>query len=193
MPRQYTPKVERTCHYCGGKFLVQPNQTKRGRGKYCCREHANLAKRISLDERFWPKVRKTEGCWIWEGIRTTSGYGLSSINGQTIVAHRISYMLRHGPIPDNMLVCHHCDNPLCVRPDHLFLGTPADNMMDKVHKGRQSRGMTSGRTHLTDDMIREIRASKETHGQAAKRFGVSASAIYRIRKRETWAHVEDTC
>lgn len=91
-----------------------------------------------VEERFWAKVVKTEGCWKWTAKRDRNGYGRFSPNGQysQTVAHRFSWELHNGPIPEGMLVCHHCDNPECTNPSHLFLGTPQDNMDDKVRKGR---------------------------------------------------------
>jgi hypothetical protein len=82
--------------------------------------------------RFWPKVRKDRGCWVWTGATTTTGYG--RLSGQP--AHRLSWEIHHGPIPAGLFVCHRCDNPGCVRPDHLFLGTHEANMADMVAKGR---------------------------------------------------------
>jgi len=95
------------------------------------------SKRRPLAERFWEKVEKTDGCWLWTSTLNTWGYGQFQI-GRTkqYRAHRIAYELTYGPIPAGMHVCHHCDNPRCVRPDHLFLGTHLDNMRDRQAKGR---------------------------------------------------------
>lgn len=95
--------------------------------------------------RFWTKVQKTDdGCWLWTAYRDMRGYGTIKINGKGKRAHRVSWEIHFGVIPLGMCVCHRCDNPSCVRLDHLFLGTSAENTADSVAKGRQARGDRSG-------------------------------------------------
>lgn len=96
--------------------------------------------RPSLPERFWSKVQKTDGCWLWQGATTGAGYGGFNIKGDLIGAHRVAYELTFGPIPDGLLVCHTCDVRHCVNPAHLFLGTHTDNMQDCKTKGRTMVG-----------------------------------------------------
>lgn len=98
----------------------------------------------SLEERFWSKVEKGDGCWEWAACKNSTGYGRFRVNGHTEFAHRVSWTLAHGPIPDGLFVCHHCDNPSCVRSDHLFIGSHKDNLRDAVKKGRTATGDRNG-------------------------------------------------
>lgn len=92
----------------------------------------------NVPNRFWAKVRKTRGCWIWTGATVRGGYGFFWDGKRNGVAHRYSYRLKYGPIPKGKIACHKCDNPKCVNPDHLFIGTYQDNELDKYAKGRDN-------------------------------------------------------
>lgn len=98
-----------------------------------------------------------DACHPWTAGRTGSGYGAVKIGGRQVGSHRAAWVTAHGPIPPGMVVCHRCDNRLCCNIRHLFLGTPRDNMLDKVVKGRQARGSGNGRSVLTEDDVRYIR------------------------------------
>ena len=99
--------------------------------------------RKTLEQRFWEKVDKRgdDECWEWTGAKTRpNAYGYFRVSGSLAVAHRVSYELAYGGIPEDKQICHTCDNPACVNPSHLFVGTHTDNMQDKVAKGRNARG-----------------------------------------------------
>lgn len=149
------------------------------------------------EERFWEKVRKSESCWEWTAQLKQDGYGYFRVHSSLqMLAHRYSWTLSNGPIPKGMLVCHHCDNPKCVRAEHLFLGSNNDNYQDSARKGRRVyvRGERIATSKLTADDVVKIRAKRDA-GQSgpsiAREFGVSHVAVYKISKREFWAHVGD--
>lgn len=159
--------------------------------------------------RFWLRVDKSgpNGCWLWMGHRQKSGHGRFKMNHGRVLAHRFSWELHHGPIPAGLFVCHHCDNPCCVNPAHLFLGTAADNVADCVRKGRHAHGDTHpsrtrpeclkrGSEHHYAKLkeadvldIRSLSAEGMSRAEIARRFGVTHDAIARIVKRETWVHI----
>lgn len=95
-----------------------------------------IATEAEIQRRFWSLVRISDGCWEWTGALDKDGYGRHFHRTGAFKSHRYSYEISVGPIPDELHVCHHCDNPACVRPDHLFLGTRSDNMRDCMRKGR---------------------------------------------------------
>lgn len=96
-------------------------------------------------EKLLEKVNKTESCWVWTGQTVGRGYGKVGFRGKTARAHRVIWELLYGPIPENLFVCHKCDNPPCVNPEHLFLGNSKDNVQDMVKKGRNAKGKSNGR------------------------------------------------
>lgn len=145
----------------------------------------------TLASRFWKKVNKADGCWEWTGHTSPHGYGMIAVAGGKRSAHRVAYELHRGTIPIGLSVRHTCDNPLCVNPAHLVLGTAQDNVDDRVTRGR-SRNL-AGEAHalskLSDSAVRVIRASPLTLGELAAIFGVAKSAICKVRKFQTWKHV----
>jgi hypothetical protein len=157
---------------------------------------ALLKKCRPLGDRFWAKVerRGPNECWPWTGATTSNGYG-SMTRGRRAEkrtsASRVSWELHFGPIAKGLLVCHHCDNPPCVNPAHLFLGTKSDNARDSVRKGRHRtlRGERCWRAKLTSADVAAIRESGESHAALGRRFGVVPQAIMYARTRRTWKHV----
>jgi len=126
--------------------------------------------------RFWDKVEKTDTCWLWTGVKNHDGYGRLKVDGQMVTAHRIAYLIAVPDFDQRMLVLHRCDNPSCVRADHLFLGTVQTNMADKAIKGRAPRGENHHGHKVTDDEVEEIRQlykSGLSQRAVALRFGIS--------------------
>lgn len=161
-----------------------------------------------MTQRFMRKVEfvTESGCWLWTGkINTKTGYGIAWIVGQgECYAHRRSWELFKGQIPDGVYVCHRCDVKCCVNPDHLFLGTQTDNMQDAARKGRvrsgdghharltpevMARGESQWRHLVTEEDVRFIRASTLTQRELAKMFGVKQPTISDIVRRKNWKHV----
>lgn len=137
---------------------------------------------------FWAKVQKSN-CWEWTAA-TVKGYGSFGFDGKTYLAHRISYAIAYED-PLEMCVCHSCDNPLCVNPEHLWLGTPGDNDRDRDQKGRQARGISINTNVLTEHQAREILASiKIPQKVLATKYKVSECSISAIRSGKTWKHLK---
>jgi len=143
-------------------------------------------------ERFWTKVAKGEGCWLWTAPPRNDGYGQFNVRGRPVAAHRLSWELNVGPIPVGLHVLHRCDTPACVRPDHLFLGTQADNNADKRQKGRQARGEKLS-TKLTERAVRKVRQLLADGAQPALlagALGVHRTTIVRIGSKDRWGHLD---
>lgn len=147
----------------------------------------NLSTIEDLERRFWSKVdiKNDEECWNWQAGIQGKGYGSFGIRrGRTQLAHRVAYFLKKGPIPVGLVVMHKCDNRLCCNPNHLKLGTIADNNRDAVAKGRNAKGEQNGNAKLTGAQVGEIRDKRKLGGytasQLAKLYKVSESNIYRI-------------
>ena len=188
------------CHCgCGQKTSIS-NRTSREHGykrgeprKYLRGHKTKVPFHLSFDASGGP-----DACWEWTETRTSAGYGSFGWKGKTVLAHRFAYETRYGDIPDGMHVCHACDNPSCVNPRHLWLGTPADNMRDMSSKGRANGGRIIGESSrfakLTEADVREIRRLHDngefTNRAIAKMFGVTAANVGMIVKRKTWKHVD---
>ena len=141
-------------------------------------------------------INEATGCWDWTHGRSRFGHGNICRGGYgrdgktKLLAHRVSYELHRGPIPEGLLVLHKCDVPGCVNPDHLFLGTKADNSADMVGKGRQRRGADLPQTRLTADSVRAIRQSAAlTQREIATLHGVSEATVWKVLHNKTWKGV----
>lgn len=154
-----------------------------------------------MARKFEDRYSRGPGCWEWQDARTSAGYGELMVQGRMWTAHRYSWVLVHGPIPDGLFVCHRCDNRRCVRPDHLFLGTASDNLRDAAAKGRNvaqahperlARGEAQGSSKLTVAAVLDIRrrrAAGELLRTIAADYGVLPGTVSGVALRRSWAHV----
>jgi len=148
-----------------------------------------------LEHRFWTKCDVGEGgCWNWSAARDRKGYGKVGLQHKTIGAHRVAWIIANGDIPSGLQVCHHCDNPACINPAHLFVGTGRDNSQDMVKKGRARppclSGAMNGRAKLTAEDVARIRARGASGGSyraIAQEFSVSKSLVAQILRGTIWA------
>lgn len=185
-----------------------------GRG-YCrkhyshWKRHGDPLKETGYGRPFWDRVDKSGECWVWTALTDRAGYGRIfglpyGLSRQPVLAHRVSWLLTHGELDPDLCVLHHCDNPPCVRPDHLFLGTNADNSADMVQKGRGNTeparkawkvffsGENNFGAKLTDDQVMDLRrraAAGEFGKPLAKEFGISASTAQSIIRGDHWQHL----
>lgn len=145
----------------------------------------------TIEDRFWAKVEKAAGCWTWTGGCDAQGYGAFKSTRMT-KAHRFSWELHFGKITNGLWVLHRCDNPSCVRPDHLFLGTHEENMADMKAKGRGQRGERQHMAKLTDAdviAIRKAASAGEIYKAIGERFGISRANVSNIVLGNTWKHL----
>lgn len=146
-------------------------------------------------DRFWTKVDKTSSCWIWAAGKTPMGYGMFNINGKNRAAHRVSVILDNRD-PRGFVVMHKCDNPSCVRPDHLIVATQKDNMMDMSRKGRchtnHAKGINAGHNKLTEEQVHEIRRSHklgQSQKSLAEQYKLNGTTVFDIVHRNIWKHI----
>lgn len=198
----------KTCEQCGNDYQLTYRVTHAylARRRFCspeCGHKATVGVRSTrfrrplktLEDRFWSKVARgaEEECWLWIGATQVNGYGYlgATLGRPQLKAHRLSYELNKGPITEGMLVCHRCDNPPCVNPAHLFLGTKADNSADMVEKGRSPNrnGLRNPHVKVTAEQVVEIRRLGEeglTQQSIGARFGISQVQAGKIIKGKAW-------
>lgn len=195
------------CVVCGQDISLEPSRAavRKTCSRKCQATHLWDRRRITpvatqkpIEERFWSKVDKTPGhgpngdCWLWTGRPDRFGYGIISYKGKFARTHVCSYSMHHGGISKGLQVLHKCDIPGCVNPDHLWLGTNADNMADRKAKGRYataSKGSTHYKAKLNEDDVRRIRADPRDHLTIAAEYGTSRSNVGNIKHRRAWKHV----
>jgi hypothetical protein len=179
-----------SCSICGDKHLarglcqVHYNEARR-RGEFA---ESRYTTGLPVKERLAKCSRRdaATGCLLWTGNLNTAGYGRMSIGNVPLLAHRVAYATCVGPVPDGMFVCHSCDRPACIEPSHLFLGTNADNMADKVAKGRQLQGEAVPVATLTADQVLAIRADPRRQWVIAQEYGVTQGQVSFIKRFEQW-------
>ena len=172
------------CLQCSTTFTAQAWAHR----KFCSKACYHASHTRPAEERFWEKVDTSGDCWVWTGAKHVFGYGKFSLRtGESPYdAHRASWILANGPVPEGMSVLHRCDNPACVRPDHLELGTHRQNMSDMSLRNR------TGMRKLTEEsviQIRELARQGMTHQAIADQFGVTDGLIWHVVHRKVWRHV----
>lgn len=189
------------CHCgCGQKTKIADSNDKRygwikGQPRRFLRGHC--ARQHPTEKDFWMLVdrRESDACWLWHGDINDSGYGKFRYKSKYVYAHRLAYEFTNGIIPDGLIICHKCDNPACINPNHLFLGTYFDNSQDMIAKGRQRKalGSDSGRAKLTDAQVVEIRKRYAAGGirqrELASEYDVAKDTIWYLINRKTWRHI----
>lgn len=143
---------------------------------------------------FFVMPEPNSGCWLWAGpyLKRRHGYGCFTMRPAGIIqvrAHRLSWELHLGEIPPGVQVLHKCDNPACVNPDHLFLGSHLGNMADRDSKGRQNKGETHGMVKLTEESVRLIFSDPRRHTEVASEYGISFVTVSDIKRGRSWKHL----
>lgn len=189
--------ITRQCETCGNGFTFRRWELRGHAKRFCSKRCEGLARRAEQAGSFWSYVDRSDGpaaCWVWQGRRTSHGYGRFSNPGEIEEAHRLAWQFTHGPIPSGLNVLHTCDNPPCCNPAHLWLGTHADNMRDMWQKDRHNApvGEDHPQSKISNAAVAEIRArhrAGERQNALAAEFGVSGALVSQIvrgkaRKRD---------
>jgi hypothetical protein len=195
-PQKYPDRgFARTCLVCGKDYRARSTTSGSLCSHACRMKNLQALTTTPLVDRFWGSVQKGDGCWEWTGATFPGMYGKLYVLElrKEVAVHRVSWEIHFGPIPEGMLVCHTCDNRLCVRPEHLFLGTNAENMADMVQKARASRGEARPTARLTAENVVAIRtayaAGGTSHRLLGEEYGVSETTIRAVISRAHWRHV----
>ena len=173
------------CELCGASFYTCESVQR-----FCSRGCFGQSRVIPIKNRLLAHIKiDVNGCWNWTGRRSRYGYG--QFGKDAVGAHRVSWTELRGPIPEGHFVCHSCDNPPCINPDHLFLGMPKDNTRDMIDKGRSKHpnGQDASTAKLTAENVAEIRKSALSQSEIARKFGITQSNVSRIRSRQSWNHL----
>lgn len=193
---KYQPKVSRICELCGAPFFTWPYMVRNGTGRFCGLSCRSKARTKDVADRFWAKVDKNGpphpyapslgSCWLWTGSLNNKGYGRINISGKSRYAHRVAWSLTNDqPLADDRLGCHTCDRQNCVRPTHLFDGSPEDNQLDAAQEGRLFHKLSPDRVRL----IRQRCADGVPRRAVAREFGITPRTVADILERVIWAHV----
>ena len=186
---------------CGEKTpIATRNESRHGHIKgqpkwFVHAHHTRLRRTPPPAEHFWAQVKilGPDDCWEWQGGKSRKGYGHARFDDHTVAAHRVAWILTHGPIPESLQVLHKCDNPPCCNPAHLFLGTNADNMADKIAKNRQPHGTKIPLAKLNEQQVIEARQCYAEGGISiaalAREYGVNRITMKNALQRHTWRHV----
>jgi hypothetical protein len=199
------PDCELTHDVCLKSFLRFKLGRTSGRCATCRNRRTTLhrkaydfAKIANIRRRFEKSiVVQKNGCWLWSGYKNADGYGVMGIGRKVIKAHRVAYMIYKGEIPEGMNVCHTCDVPSCVNPEHLWIGTQKENVLDmclkKRHVPSSSKGESHSQAKLSEEQVKLIRTMytnlKISHASLSEQFGVSRGQIGHIISRKSWSHI----
>ena len=180
------------CAECGNEFFRDKRNTWAywHKAKFCsstCAGIANarrvISKRPPMEIWFRQQHDLGPGCWLWNAAKDKDGYGVFTYGRKQYRAASFALMLDGRPVSRGQYACHHCDNPSCVRPSHLYAGTPKQNAADAKSRNRQNHG---AKAKLTPDQVTAIRAASSSDEEVARQYGVSRSNVSMIKKRKTW-------